>query len=142
MRGGRGEREEGGGEVKVIIAGSRRITEYDTVVCAVTDSWFAITEVISGGAAGVDRLGERYAKEHNLPFRVFPADWNRHGKYAGYKRNVEMAKNADALIAIWDGESRGTKHMIDIADLYGIQIYVHKAKPPIQGIPAEAGVKE
>ena len=45
----------------------------------------------------------------------FPADWDKHGKSAGYKRNLEMAENADALIAFWDGESRGTKHMIDIA---------------------------
>ena len=51
----------------------------------------------------------------------FPADWDKYGKAAGYKRNDEMARNADALIAFWDGKSRGTRHMIDLAKKYGLQ---------------------
>lgn len=81
---------------------------------AVDGTNWDITEVISGTAKGADKLGERFAKENNLTLHRFPADWNRYGKSAGYKRNVEMADNADALLALWDGKSRGTKHMIDI----------------------------
>ena len=54
----------------------------------------------------------------------FPADWDKYGKAAGYKRNGEMARNADALIAFWDGKSRGTKHMIDLAKKYDLQARV------------------
>lgn len=84
--------------------------------------------VISGTASGVDTLGERWAKENDIPVFRCPADWNKHGKRAGYLRNVEMAQGADALVAVWDGESRGTRHMIDIARRMSLRIYVHKTK--------------
>ena len=60
-------------------------------------------------------LGKRYANEQGIPVESYPADWNRHGRSAGYIRNHEMLENADALIAFWDGRSKGTKNMIDIA---------------------------
>jgi len=71
--------------------------------------------VLSGGAPGADKLGERWAREHNIPCMVFPADWKEHGKRAGYVRNKEMAENATHLIAFHDGKSRGTQMMIDLA---------------------------
>ena len=71
--------------------------------------------IVSGGARGVDKMGERYAKEHDINLIVMNADWDTHGKSAGYKRNQEMANVSTHLIAFWDGKSRGTKHMIDIA---------------------------
>ena len=76
-----------------------------------------ITEVVSGKARGVDTLGEWWAKsgEKDIPIQSFPADWKKFKKAAGYIRNAEMAKYADALIAIWDGESRGTFNMIEEA---------------------------
>lgn len=113
--------------MKVIIAGSRDVTEYQAVVKAILDSGIEVTTVVSGGARGVDRLGERYARETDLDLEIFKADWDTHGKRAGYLRNVEMSKNADALIAIWDGKSRGTKHMIDIATGRKLRVYVHRA---------------
>lgn len=101
--------------MRTIIAGSRSINDYDALSKAIKDSGFEISTVISGTASGVDKLGERFAQENNIPLLKFPADWEKFGRSAGYKRNVEMAENADALIALWDKKSFGTKHMIDIA---------------------------
>lgn len=72
-----------------------------------------VTEVVSGGAKGVDRLGEIWAKVNNIPITQFIPDWNKHGKKAAVLRNMEMADYADFGIGFWDGVSRGTKHMID-----------------------------
>lgn len=110
--------------MKTIIAGSRTITEYQYILDAIHESEFEITEIVSGTAKGVDILGERYAKESNILLTKYPADWNKYGKSAGYIRNAEMAKYADQLIAIWDGDSRGTKNMIDIAEKHNLKIYV------------------
>lgn len=97
---------------------------------AILNAEWKITEVVSGCAIGVDRLGESWAEYCNVPVKLFPAQWrDRDGVYdnsAGYKRNVEMAQYADALIAIWDGKSRGTKHMIDIATKRGLRVYIHR----------------
>ncbi len=101
--------------MRTIIAGSRSITEYKHVLKAVAESGINITQVVSGTAKGVDLLGEKFAQEHGISVVRFPADWNKYGNRAGYLRNMEMAGNADALIAVYDGTSRGTQHMIDIA---------------------------
>ncbi len=102
--------------MKVIIAGSRTITDYSEVEQAVRRSGFAITEVVCGMARGVDRLGEAWAYNHGVPLKPFHAMWRtKDGEYdrsAGMQRNERMADYADALIAIWDGESPGTKHMM------------------------------
>ena len=81
-------------------------------------------EIVSGAANGADKLGEKYASEKEYSIKQFPADWNKYGKSAGYKRNEEMARYADALIAFWDGESKGTKHMIDLANKYNLKINI------------------
>ncbi len=88
-------------------------------------------EVISGTASGADTLGERYAKENGYKLTRFPADWNKHGKKAGYIRNCEMADYAEALIAFWDGESKGTKNMIEIAKSKGIKIKIVYFRTPM-----------
>jgi YspA, cpYpsA-related SLOG family len=110
--------------MKVIIAGSRGITDFATVCDAVQRSGFPITRVISGMAKGVDTLAVRFATDNGLPCDRYPADWTKWGRGAGYKRNVEMARNADALIALWDGQSRGTRHMIQVAKARGLQVFV------------------
>lgn len=111
---------------RVIIAGGRDYNEYETVVEAVKESGFHIDVVVSGGAKGVDALGERYAGENNLQLAVFQADWQTHGRAAGPIRNRKMAENADALIAIWDGKSKGTKNMIETATKKGLMVYVKR----------------
>ena len=66
-----------------------------------------------------------WAATFSIPCEKYPADWDKYGKSAGYRRNEQMADNADSLIALWDGRSRGTKHMIDIAHRKGLKVYVH-----------------
>lgn len=101
--------------MRTIIAGSRNCNDIQLLINAIDNCEWDITKVICGMAKGADHLGELWANFMKIPVDKFPADWNKYGKSAGYKRNVQMAENADALIALWDGESRGTKHMIEIA---------------------------
>ena len=110
--------------MRVIIAGSRGINHYATVCDAVQRSGFTISRIVSGMAAGVDTLANRYATQNGLPLDPFPAQWGKWGRSAGYKRNVQMAQNADALIAIWDGKSPGTRHMIEAANAHGLRVFV------------------
>jgi hypothetical protein len=75
---------------------------------------------VSGNARGADSLGEKYAKDEGFDLEIYPAQWKKLGKQAGFRRNEQMAEVADALIAFWDGESHGTKHMIDIMTNKGL----------------------
>ena len=107
-------------EFRVIIAGSRQFNNYGllSAKCDGILSQKRMTHkivIISGTARGADTLGEQYARERGYNLRQFPADWDQFGKSAGYRRNCQMAENADALIAFWDGQSAGTRHMIEIA---------------------------
>lgn len=112
--------------MRVIIAGSRSINKYSVLKKAIEDSGFKITSVVSGCARGADELGIAYAQFADIPCERFPANWNKHGKSAGILRNVEMSENADALIALWDGKSRGTSHMIEIAKKKGLKVFVFR----------------
>jgi hypothetical protein len=99
--------------VRVIIAGSRSLASLSWLIVrrAVRESGFEVTEVVSGKAKGVDAFGEEWAKQKGVEVAEFYPDWLK-GKGAGYMRNVQMAEYADALVAVWDGKSRGTEHMI------------------------------
>jgi YspA, cpYpsA-related SLOG family len=104
--------------MRVIIAGSRSFHNY-TRLCEIMEQLIPslnITEVVSGCANGVDRLGERWAQARGIPVKRFPADWNAFGRSAGPIRNKQMAQYADALIAIkGSAVSRGTDNMIEQA---------------------------
>lgn len=110
--------------MRVIIAGCRHINDYDLVVKAVKESGFDITEVVCGAANGVDSLGERYAKENNIKLSYFYADWKGLGKRAGHARNEQMGNYSEGLVAVWDGISPGTKHMINYAKRKKLLVYV------------------
>ena len=110
--------------MKVIIAGGRDFYDEALLKQAIKDSDFDITQVVSGGAAGADSLGEEWAHANNKLLKIFPAEWDVHGNAAGPIRNGLMAKYADALIAMWDGESRGTKDMISKAKKNRLKIYI------------------
>jgi len=99
--------------MRVIIAGTRSICDDTIVRKAIEASGFIISEIVSGGSKGVDESAERTAEKDGIPLMRFPADWNKYGKKAAPVRNRKMADHADALIAIWDGKSRGTRHMIE-----------------------------
>ncbi len=103
--------------MKVIIAGSREFNDYSRLrdFCDRVLDGEKDIEVVSGTAKGADQMGERYAKERGYPVKRFPANWGKHGKGAGMIRNNDMADYGDALIAFWDGRSRGTKHIIAMA---------------------------
>ena len=123
-------------ELRVIIAGSRDFNDYKllkkSAIEIITKKTMLpdLTRIISGGARGADTLGERFANEMGLEISRFIPDWDGLGKRAGYVRNAEMAKfavedgNYGVLIAFWDGQSRGTKHMIDLAKRYGLEVHV------------------
>lgn len=98
--------------------------DYKLVERAVKASGFKITEVVSGHARGVDCLGELWADNHDIPCRIFEADWNKHGRSAGPIRNREMADYGEALIALRRPQSRGTQHMIDTARKLGLKVFV------------------
>ena len=101
--------------MKVIIAGSRTITDEASIFCNFDSVYFdQIDEIVAGGASGVDSFGPRIAEMRQARFTLFPADWIKYGKAAGFLRNKQMADYADALIAIWDGKSKGTRHMINL----------------------------
>lgn len=103
---------------KAIVAGGREFNDYEGLKAKVSfllQNKMPDVAIISGCARGADALGARYAQENNIELIEIPANWDQYGKSAGYRRNVEMAHVANGLIAFWDGKSRGTKHMIDIA---------------------------
>ena len=112
--------------MRTIIAGSRNITDYNVLLQAIQECPFSISTILSGTARGVDKMGERFAVEQKIPLEKYPADWNKYGKSAGYKRNELMAEKAEALLSIWDGKSKGTKNMINIAKIKGLKVYIYK----------------
>jgi hypothetical protein len=116
-------------DYKVVIAGGRDFDNYE-LLSKTCD--FMLSEkikthnvvIISGAARGADTLGERYAQEHGLGLDRHPANWDLHGKAAGYIRNKEMVDIADACICFWDGKSKGTKHTIDLSIEKGIKLKI------------------
>lgn len=88
-------------------------------------------EIVSGTARGADTMGEKYAQARGLKVKRFPAEWDRFGKSAGYRRNEQMVTYADALVAFWDGHSPGTRHMISLCKKKGMpmRVVVQKKTP-------------
>ncbi len=114
--------------MRVIIAGGRDFSDYAELskYCDYILQNQKEIEIVSGTANGADKLGEKYAEEKGYLLKLFPADWGGLGKAAGYIRNEEMAKYADALIAFWDGKSKGTMHMINLAKEYNLKIRIYR----------------
>lgn len=112
--------------MKIIIAGSRGFSDYD-LLRAKCDYWFSNTsdiEIVCGGTRGADLLGKQYAQECGYGIKMFIPDWDGLGKRAGMVRNAQMGDYADALVAFWNGKSRGTKHMIEYAKTKGLKIRI------------------
>lgn len=115
---------------KIIIAGGRSFDDFDLLQKKL-DLYFSKLdpsrlEIVSGGAKGADSLGESYAKLNSIKLKRFPADWDKYGKGAGFRRNSEMANYANGLVAFWDGSSKGTLHMINLAKSKGLKIKIVK----------------
>lgn len=121
--------------MRTIIAGSRNISDPATVERAVRECGWWPSVILSGKARGVDSLGERWAAAYGVPVSAFPADWEHLGKAAGHVRNAEMARDCDALIAVWDGTSPGTRNMIETAQAMGRRVHVHRVDPATAWVP-------
>lgn len=115
--------------MKLIVAGGRDFANTGLLISSLTelveqgkipDS----PELVCGMARGADMLAYSLWANNRMTIHNFPANWNKHGKSAGYKRNQEMGNFADAAVCFWNGESKGTKHMIDIMEKLGKPVYV------------------
>lgn len=82
------------------------------------------TEIVSGGARGIDTLAERWADQHNIPKLILKPDYDKYGRSAPIRRNETIVSAADMVVAIWDGKSRGTKFTIDYAKKCGIPVKI------------------
>lgn len=111
------------------VIGSRTFDDY--VMLAATLASEPISELLTGGATGADTLAARYAQEQGLTLTEIPADWNKYGRSAGPIRNAELIKQAERVIAFWDGQSPGTKDTISKARAAGkpVQIVYTKQRP-------------
>jgi hypothetical protein len=114
--------------MRVAIVGSRTFTDYARIRKYIEKiaAKYPDAVIVSGGAKGVDTLAERAANEVGLRVMIFPADWSRLGKRSGFVRNVTIVEESDVVVAFWDGESRGTKHTIDIARQSGVSVHVYR----------------
>jgi predicted Rossmann fold nucleotide-binding protein DprA/Smf involved in DNA uptake len=109
--------------MKAAVVGSRSVSHYDVVKAILNQ--YTFTQIISGGAKGVDRLAEQYSNENNLvePLVILP-DWKRYNRGAGAVRNREIVDSSDFVIAIWDGKSKGTLISINYAKKQNKPLYV------------------
>lgn len=107
----------------MIICGGRGYVErpgdYEYVAAKVNQ--LPITTIISGGASGADTMAIKFARKLGIDYKVFYAEWAKHGRSAGYRRNLLMAQNADAVIAFPGG--KGTANMVSIAKQMGLTVY-------------------
>lgn len=113
--------------MKLIVSGTRTITDEHEILIALEDAdivFGPIDTLLHGDCRGVDRTAAEIGKQFGWDVEARPADWESHRKGAGPRRNREMAKEGDALVAVWDGESRGTRDMIDKAVIEGIPVLV------------------
>ena len=120
-------------EIRIIVAGTRTFSDYELLRNRLDDFISKLKQkhpdkqvvIITGAAKGADQLGSFYARSHNIPLKEFPADWTTYGKAAGPIRNQQMLDYAlheiPVLIVFWDGESRGTKNMMNIAKRHNVQ---------------------
>ncbi len=118
-------------DFKLIVAGGRNFCTPDHRALLEKVMWEVEQELsqfevslVSGMARGADRLAWEFAKAHGITCHEFPADWEKYGKAAGFRRNQEMADFSDGLVAFWDGQSRGTKHMIETMKAQGKFVYI------------------
>jgi predicted Rossmann fold nucleotide-binding protein DprA/Smf involved in DNA uptake len=114
--------------MNLAVVGSRTFSNYEYMHFMLTEIlysyWVWKCTIISGGARGADQLAERFAKEDGHDISIFPAEWDKYGKSAGYKRNKLIVDNADIVAAFWDGESKGTLHTMNLARKQGKPLYI------------------
>ena len=97
--------------MKLLIVGSRSITEFDLAPYIKEN----IDTIISGGANGIDSIAEAYADSHRLSKYILRPRYDLYGRAAPLKRNEQMVDLADAVLIIWDGQSKGTQYTLKYA---------------------------
>jgi hypothetical protein len=131
--------------LKIIIAGGRDFEDYnflkfhaDIFVNDLKKEFpDAVIQIVSGGAKGVDSLGERFAEENGYDKVIFKADWSKYRRAAGPIRNAEMASWSTHLLSFWNGTSKGTKSMINLAKKENCVVRVIKIEDSIKTIPVK-----
>ena len=111
--------------MKVAVIGSRGITVSDLGQYLPED----VTEIVSGGAKGVDTCAKEYALAHGLRLTEFLPEYSRYGRGAPLKRNLQIIEYADLVLAFWDGSSRGTRHVIDACEKSGRMYRIIRSAP-------------
>ena len=117
----------------IVIGGCRNFNDR-SVVFQCLDEYLKLykntSEIIflSGHCSGVDLLAEEYAKQYHYKLKIFPAEWGKYGRAAGSIRNKTMVEKSDVVIAFWDGKSRGTKNLIELAKKSKCPLYIHWIK--------------
>ena len=114
--------------IRLAIVGGRDFQNYDYMKQCIDQlrQNHCVISIVSGGARGADSLGEHYAKENGIDTRIFPPDWERYGKSAGFRRNRTIVDNCDMMAAFWDGSSRGTQNTIELARAAGKPVRIFK----------------
>lgn len=110
--------------MRTIIAGGRDCYSQMVLQKALKNCGWKPSVVLCGGARGADTLGRNWAEDNDIPVELYPAEWNKRGKSAGFFRNIQMGDQAEALIALWDGKSKGTAHMIKVAQHRALRIFI------------------
>ncbi len=100
---------------RIAVGGSRSFDSYELVRDVLDMLMVSEDTLYSGNAPGADRLGERYAEENEMEWKIIPSEWDKHGLKATMMRNEVLLKAADCTIIFWDRKSEGSKHMINIA---------------------------
>ena len=115
--------------MRLIVAGGRGFTDYfrleKTLKHLLSKTDYETITLVCGEARGADSLGKRFAEENGIAVDSYVPDWNTHGKRSGILRNIEMAENATHLVAFFDGKSKGTGHMIGLAQKKGLLTKVY-----------------
>lgn len=116
---------------RIIIAGSRSCPEKDLqlslkIATVIKNMDYKDIEVVSGTCKGADKFGENFAEQVSVGVKRFPADWSKYGKGGGVIRNREMAEYGTHLILLWDGVSKGSYNMLQLAKEYKLKIRIIK----------------
>jgi hypothetical protein len=115
--------------MRVIIGGSRSISDFAALESAIVESGFQIDRVITGNSTGVDAMVQHWAQKQGIPLSVMPVEWNQYGGRAEQIRNEQIIEVADACILIWDGFSKGTHHLREVVQRRGLKLCVYQCNP-------------
>lgn len=110
------------------VVGSRAFNDYDLLKSKLDKfhEIYGIECIVSGGADGADKLGEKWADENGIEKDIYYPDWKKYKKAAGFIRNEDIVKNSHRVLAMWDGFSKGTKNTIELCKKYKIKCYICK----------------